>query len=417
MQRKSLSPHRRFLASPSPRFALAPAALLALVVTLAGCSRQNALAPEMTKALSGDGASAALAAAPLALDAPIHLVGETGPGTTYSIDVPQAWNGDLVVYLHGYTDPAAPVALPANGPMRDAFLARGFAVVASSFSENGYAVKEGMIQSHQLSGLFTSRVAKPNRTFLFGTSMGGLIGLLLSEKYPDVYAGSLLVSGVVGGSDDEVQYMGDIRVLFDVFYPGVLQGDLEHPAPITNVNAQVIGPVVAAVSANPQGLGLIQMLARKPLPGNNGQELVASLVNVLVFAQQGGGDLYDRAHGHTYFDNADWRYGAPGLPPALLDDVNTRVARYARTPDAANYLAHYGEPSGDLRIPVVLMHTTRDPVVPFWHEGLYGQVGAGPNLLQRQTNRFGHVAFSVAEMAAGFDDLVGWVNTQTKPAL
>jgi hypothetical protein len=56
-------------------------------------------------------------------------------------------------------------------------------------------------------------------------------------------------------------------------------------------------------------------------------------------------------------------------------------------------------------------------VVPFWHEGLYGAVGAGPNLLQRQTNRFGHVAFSVAEMAAGFDDLVGWVNTQTKPAL
>src|SRR6185503_4098115 len=114
------------------------------------------------------------------------------------------WNGDLVVYAHGYTDPVAAVALPNFGPIRDALVARGYAVIASSFSENGYAAKEGVEQTHQLSGIFASRVGRPGRTFLFGQSLGGLIGLILAEKYPGQYDGGLLVCGVVGGSDHEV---------------------------------------------------------------------------------------------------------------------------------------------------------------------------------------------------------------------
>ena len=397
--------------------ALARCTLALFALALAGCGRKQITASDIPSAL---GAPAAVVAAEASvrrtLGEPVHLTGEIGPGARWSIDVPENWNGDLVLYMHGYTDPVAPVALPAFGATRDALLARGFAVAASSYSENGYAVKEGLAQTHQLKGLFVSRVARPGRTYLFGRSLGGLIGLLLSQKHPGQYDGSLLVSGVVGGTDDEVQYLGDIRVLFDAVYPNVLPGGLENPPVVTNLNTQVIQPVVAAITANPQGVGIIQSLARRPLPGNSGQEIVNSLVTVLAFTMQGGGDLTDRTHGHSFFDNAAWRYRSPALPAPLIDDINARVARHTAASDALAFLAHYGEPSGGLSMPVLTLHTTRDPVVPFFHEGLLGNVAGGPWLLQRSVDRYGHDAFSTGELMTNFESLVGWVSTGQKPA-
>jgi hypothetical protein len=214
------------------------------------------------------------------------------------------------------------------------------------------------------------------------------------------------VCGIVGGSTEEVQYIADIRVLFDTVYPGVLAGDLYHPPAITNINAQVVGPVVQAVTANPQGLGIIQLLARHPLAGNNGQELVTSLITVLGFQMQGGADLFARAGSESFFDNAGWQYSSPGLPAALLTDINARVARYTRTHDAGEFLERWGEPSHRLRIPMMTLHTTRDPVVPVFHEDLLAQVASGANLVQRRVDRYGHTPFSAGELMPHFNDLV-----------
>ena len=41
-----------------------------------------------------------------------HVEGETGPGALYALDMPIAWNGDLVVYAHGIVDPVLPKWLP-----------------------------------------------------------------------------------------------------------------------------------------------------------------------------------------------------------------------------------------------------------------------------------------------------------------
>jgi pimeloyl-ACP methyl ester carboxylesterase len=259
-------------------------------------------------------------------------------------------------------------------------------------------------------------VGHPRQTYLFGQSLGGLIGMILAQQYPQQYDGGLLVCGIVGGSDDEVQYMGDIRVLFDAVYPGVLPGDLEHPPVITDQNAQVVQPVLRAVQANPQGVGIIQLLARHPLPGASNQEVVTSLITVLGFAMHGGGDLFERTHEQSYFDNASWRYTSAALPPALIDDLNARVARYTRSPEAAAFLARFGEPAGRFRIPILSLHTTRDPVVPFFHEDLLGQVAAGRWLMQRSVDRYGHCNFTVGELMSNFDELVRWANRRRRIA-
>src|SRR5262245_2946882 len=49
-----------------------------------------------------------------------QVVGETGPGSTYSLNMPSNWNGTLVVYVHGFVDAALPVTLPNVNALRDA---------------------------------------------------------------------------------------------------------------------------------------------------------------------------------------------------------------------------------------------------------------------------------------------------------
>jgi pimeloyl-ACP methyl ester carboxylesterase len=348
----------------------------------------------------------------------VHVDGSLGPGALYSLDKPADWNGDLVLYMHGYTTPGLPVTLPNNGAIRDRLLAAGFAVAASSFSENGYAVPEAMRQTHQLRALFVSRVAKPRRVFLFGVSLGGIVGMLLTEKYPDQYDGTFLASGVVGGTRAEVEYISDTKVLFDTLYPAVHLGGLFDPIPLTDLNSQLIVPVVTAVTANPTNLGILNLATRHPLAGNNGQELTQSLITVLGFQMLGATDLVDRMHGHEFFDNAEHQYTGP-LPPAVTGPLNAGVARYEATADARTWMEHYGEPSGELHIPVLTVHNTRDPVVPFFHEGLLATAvqsqGLGNNLVQRSKNSYGHVAFTPDELMANFQDLVHWVDTGVRP--
>ena len=80
--------------------------------------------------------------------------GKFGPGALYRLVRPTIWNGALVVYAHGFVSPDQPVAIPPDAELAIALLTQqGFAVAASSFSENGWAVKDGAQRTHQLLGI------------------------------------------------------------------------------------------------------------------------------------------------------------------------------------------------------------------------------------------------------------------------
>jgi hypothetical protein len=59
--------------------------------------------------------------------------------------------------------------------IREGLLARGFAFALSTYSENGFAVKQGIQQTHQLRGLFKAHFGEPKRSYLMGESMGGVV--------------------------------------------------------------------------------------------------------------------------------------------------------------------------------------------------------------------------------------------------
>ncbi len=100
--------------------------------------------------------------------------------------------------------------------------------------------------------------------------------------------------------------------------------------------------------------------------------------------------------------------------------VNAGVERFASTPDAENYLRHWFEPTGRLRIPVLTLHTTRDATVPFAHEAVYAGVvasaGRSGMLLQRSFTRLGHCTFTTAEQMSALEALAEWAATGVKPA-
>lgn len=75
--------------------------------------------------------------APGRADTMIH--GDTGDGAFFTIAMPDPWNGDLVLWNHGF-DLDMPEPMPSLGPLAAIQLAQGYAVAASSYRQPGWAV-------------------------------------------------------------------------------------------------------------------------------------------------------------------------------------------------------------------------------------------------------------------------------------
>ncbi len=141
-----------------------------------------------------------------------EVVGVGTTGAQYALFLPDNWNGDLVVYVHGFIDPAAPVALPDAAPddvapwvveLRERLLQAGYGVAYSSFSENGWAVNDAAQRTRELRPLFTHYFYKPDRTYVIGRSLGALTTMLLVEKYAVETKTSLSLFGLVTISSSE----------------------------------------------------------------------------------------------------------------------------------------------------------------------------------------------------------------------
>jgi pimeloyl-ACP methyl ester carboxylesterase len=215
-------------------------------VVILGCGDSSPLSPASQPGELGSSPS-------LKVEGPAHIDGEIGPGAHYEVDIPVDWNGDLVLYAHGYRDPLIDVSEETNAVeqlLRGDLLTRGFGFGWTSYSENGFAVRDGAQRVHQLRGVFTSRFGVPNKTYVIGTSMGGLIALELAERHPSQYAGALLRCGIISGNKPAVDYIWNIRALFDYFFPGVLPGDALTVPVGLSFNADVVPAAVPAILSN-----------------------------------------------------------------------------------------------------------------------------------------------------------------------
>ena len=346
-------------------------------------------------------------------------------GAGYRIEVPENWNGELVLYAHGFRGTG--LELTVSNPRIRAFLvANGYAWAASSYSKNGYDVKQGVKDTHALGELFNGLVGHPSRTWITGHSMGGHITGVAIEQYPQAYVGALPMCGVMG--DNELfDYFLDYNLVAQAL-AGV-QAQFPFPADyqtavVPSVRAGLSGPAPGFPgSLNAQGaalVGVLQNISGGPRPSF--AISFGAWANFLFTVGVTGGDIGVAAgnvqdnFGTVYQIDTD-----PNISPAE-DALNAAVLRVAQDSQGRhpNGIANIPTISGNLPIPVISIHTIGDLFVPFSMEQIYARRAAAQGkselLVQRAIRDHNHCGFAVVEEERAFADLVSWVVNGVKPA-
>lgn len=114
-------------------------------------------------------------------------------GAKFRIEMPERWNGTLVLYSHGYYPPpyGPPDVLVANREdINEWMVDHGYAVAASWYKEvHGFSVEHALKDQIALLDWFDKNIGKPRRTISSGMSMGGGIAVELAERNPRRFAG------------------------------------------------------------------------------------------------------------------------------------------------------------------------------------------------------------------------------------
>ena len=340
-------------------------------------------------------------------------------GAGYRIEVPANWNGELVLYAHGFRGGGLELTV-SNPPIRRYLVEHGFAWAASSYATNGYDVTQGVKDMHDLGTRFNGLVAHPSRTYFTGTSMGGHITGVAIEQYPNAYDGAMPMCGVMGDNS-----------LFDYFVENHLVAHelagMNVPFPFPPDYATTIVPQLRTLFGSPfpttlTPLGQTYASVVENLSGGDRPMFEQSF----AFSATGGNFLFAQGVGsgegtRTNVDRVYQIDSDPALSSAELA-LNAGILRIDLDPQARHKQGLAGVPaiSGSFSMPVLSMHTLGDLFVPFSMEQIYARRaaanGVGDRLVTRAIRDVSHCGFTTTEMERGFADLANWVGNGAKPA-
>lgn len=334
-------------------------------------------------------------------------------GAEYRVEMPERWNGTLVVYSHGYWPadfPPEAVAL-SNSPETETWLLdHGYALAASNFrGVTGYQVGQAQIDQLALLDWFGDEIGRPERTIATGQSLGGVIAVQLAERNPRRFDG---VATVCAGYDAQSTFNAGLDVVFAVRHlllPPEADIDLVRPASEAEARAHVqqMADAVTAAVETEEGRARISLIASlnnvtgwwralEPRP-TDPDEIIRQQANWLVGAYVSGFagplarvDLEPRAGGNPSSNvDVDYRrrversdqaqavrraYRAADLDlRADLDRLNA-APRIAADRGAVEYMYDTGVPRGNLRVPMVGLHTIGDGGSPPHQEGWYADL-------------------------------------------
>jgi hypothetical protein len=393
--------------------------MLVLLLFMGGCKEEMNIAPDST-----DSHKISYSQEVKTVDkvtTPFGCTIETfKTGEIIQICKPANWNGELIIYAHGYVSAFAPLALPneaaAYVPL---FTSLGYAFATTSYTENGLAIQSGIGSILDLRKRFVKEFGEPNYVYLTGGSEGGIITTLAIEQNPKLFSGGLSMCGPCGDFQRQVNYYADFRVLFDYYFPGVLPGDaINIPDNLIRDWETVYVPaIVQAISLNPFATYKLLNVAQAPYDPSDINTIGQTFLRVLWYDVFATRDAIAKLKGQPY-DNSDRVYSGTGSPQedALL---NAQVDRFTADKHALKNIEKYYQTSGNMSVPLVKMHTTGDPVIPFWHLPLYQAKamaqGTSALLSAIPVPRYGHCTFTEAEVVGAFALLVQKIKGQAPP--
>ncbi|MBM0240017.1 hypothetical protein JNW88_28150 [Micromonospora sp. ATA32] len=342
----------------------------------------------------------------------------------YIIEVPAKWNGDLVMWAHGYRGQTTVLSPEAPGfGLRQRLLEQGYAWAASSYDRNGFDIRSGVLGTKNLADHFRRTVKRPHRTYMAGVSMGGYIIGRSLEQYPGFYDGALPMCGVLGDQallDFYLDYNLVAQALAGVPAYPTPTDYLSNAVPRIQVTLGLAGLTPTGPdTTNERGKQLRDITINRSGGARPGAEASFALWKDFLFAisTTNGGDSPAQRPGQLA-TNLLTRY-TPNTPV----DVNATVRRVAPeniwdrlSPALTEVPRIAGRPTA----PVLSLHNLGDLFVPFSMEQAYARDvalhGRSRLVVQRAIRAAQHCEFSPAEAGAAWDDLVSWVRTGSRPA-
>jgi hypothetical protein len=335
-------------------------------------------------------------------------------GSIYRICMPTSgYNGNLVVWAHGFQHTGTPVSIPEDQLCMNGFCIPqiindlGFAFATNSYSKTGLAVRQGQADILDLVNIFIAKKGRPGKTYLVGASEGGLITALNVEQRSDVFSAGLAACGPIGSFPSQVNYFGDARATFEYFFPGLIPGDPFHPSPglatmWPHFYEQSVKPVIFN-PANRHQLDQWVTVAQLPFDASNYLATVEqSVSDVLLYSVVDFNDAGATLGGFPFDNKTHWYSGSDN---DLL--LNIFVPRASADPNALAQMNTFYNTTGILSRPLITLHTLRDQQVPYFHEPIYDlKTLASGAFLTRHINfpidRYGHCNFTLDEAVFAF---------------
>jgi pimeloyl-ACP methyl ester carboxylesterase len=342
-------------------------------------------------------------------------------GGLYQIEIPDKWNGELMLSAHGFVSNAGTNGsrLRVNPPaIRQHVIDQGFAWAASSYRCNGYVPGIGLQDTMLLTDLFTkfNGGRAPQRVYLTGGSMGGHVTLLGLHEFPITFAGGLAMCPA--GPE-----------LFDFFTASAAAAEA-----ITGVRLQSLATLDSDLKQVEALLGTPTSLTEK------GRQLASVQIELTggprPFAMEGLGGRFTAnlrsgaaalvggtSPGNRAVATTHIRYALDEALGLTSDRLNQTVRRKTADPEIRNAMGPHEEVvpfDGRIERPLLTMHGTGDLFVPIHLQRILNravtQAGKSNLLIQRIYRIPDHCRFSVEEQSRAFDDLVAWVREGKKPA-
>ncbi|MCH7935439.1 MAG: alpha/beta hydrolase, partial [Gemmatimonadetes bacterium] len=362
------------------------------------------------------------------------LQGEAG----YRIEVPDVWNGVLVMYTHGYRGEGTELrvsSLPSG--VRAHLITNGFAWAASSYSANYYDVRAGVEDTNRLALAFAALTgrASPTKYYIIGFSMGGHITgaavereTLTTALYRVGYAAALPMCGVM--ADNELgnyfhaytiaaSELAGIPVQsfpildWDTRLPAIKQAlwvDYDVDAGSMTPQGEKLRYALMHLSGGPrptflEGFGRYQdlLLERGSRDGTWIGILGGVATNTTGIVYQLDEDLAQSTE-EAAFNNSVFRVQGDFLTNNPLRPDGVRAMPLIE---------------GRFDVPVISMHTLENRV-PFRMQQIYAERAAANGsdswLVQRVIRSTTHCGFTTDEMVSAFDALVSWEVNGVVPA-
>ncbi|MCC5809069.1 MAG: hypothetical protein JJU06_01750 [Ectothiorhodospiraceae bacterium] len=390
-----------------------------------------------------DGSAAGLSAAVQAANRYYGTYDGLQGEAAYTVEIPQDWNGKLVMWTRGYGGEGATLnRVVPSATFRNAVLGAGYAWAASSYSANFYDVRAAIEDTNKLALEFTDYVARdwsavydePSQRLIVGVSMGGHTAAaaveretLISAKYPVAYDGA---APLCQAEQYQFDWLGDYNRVaqhlagfgdapyedFQSYLPAIL-GTLFQS--VSGSNAWLPAP---GAGERLQDVATILTGGERPIFRDFGYRIGTWQGAVLGTGGRDGS--INGILARDAYDNTDreyrWTTGEITAEEIAFNEQISRVAADSNPnpiqPEGVRWLPQV---QGDFSVPVLTMHTLGDFYVPFRHQQLYRE-GALVNgnadlLVQRAIRAPSHCDFSASEITTAVNDLFAWVNEGVVP--